>query len=62
VPSCAVVNGIRYLTLQEYADWKRISYKSAWRAKQRGEIPVERVGKSDRIPVRVDAEPERSAA
>jgi hypothetical protein len=48
-----VVNGIRYMTMAEYAAWKHVSYWTVRRAKLRGEIKSERIGKSDRIPVRV---------
>jgi hypothetical protein len=51
--STVVVNGVRYMTLKEYAAWKRVSYWTVRRAKLRGEIPSERIGKSDRIPVRI---------
>jgi hypothetical protein len=53
VAATVVVNGIRYMTLAEYAAWKRVSYWTVRRAKLRGEIESERIGKSDRIPVRV---------
>ena len=48
-----VVGGKQYLTLREYAEWKRVSYWTVLRAKRRGEIQVERIGKSDRVPVLV---------
>jgi hypothetical protein len=48
-----VVGGIRYMTLREYADWKRVSYWTVRREKLRGKIKCERIGKCDRIPVRV---------
>jgi hypothetical protein len=49
-----VVNGIQYMTLKEWAAWKHVSYKTAWRAKSRGEIPLERIGRTERIPVKLD--------
>jgi hypothetical protein len=53
--SSVVVNGVRYMTLKEYAAWKRVSYWTVRRAKLRGEITTERIGKSDRIPVGIGA-------
>jgi excisionase family DNA binding protein len=50
-----VVDDIRYMTIREYAAWKCVSYWTVRRATKRGEIPVERIGKTDRIPVRVGA-------